>query len=107
MDEHSTTSAIEFKRFSRVMKSKEIQKLGKSELPRYSIRIKGHISNHWGDWFGNASICCEQNGVSTIVLAVSDQAALFGMLRKIRDAGMVLLSVNLINEEINRNRRKT
>ncbi len=59
----------------------------------YQIRIKGHLGHHWTDWFGGLTITLEDNGDTLLTGPVVDQAALFGLLRKVRDLGMPLLSV--------------
>ena len=58
----------------------------------YQIRIKGHLGRHWTDWFGGLTITQEDNGETLLTGAVVDQAALHGVLRKVRDLGMPLLS---------------
>ena len=60
----------------------------------YQIRIKGHLSHQWADWFEGLTITLEDNGVTLLRGLVVDQAALYGLLRKVRDLGMPLLSVN-------------
>ena len=60
----------------------------------YQIRIKGHLGRPWADWFGGLTIALEDNG-DTLVTGPVDQAALHGVLRKVRDLGMPLLSVIL------------
>ncbi len=62
----------------------------------YQIRIKGHLNQQWRDWFENAMITLEENGDTLLTLPVIDQAALHGLLKKIRDLGMTLLSVNRV-----------
>jgi hypothetical protein len=62
----------------------------------YQIRIKGHLGRHWTDWFGGLTITQEDNGETLLTGAVVDQAALHGVLRKVRDLGMPLLSVNRV-----------
>jgi hypothetical protein len=62
----------------------------------YQIRIKGHLDDQWTDWFENAAITLETNGDTLLTVPVIDQAALYGLLKKIRDLGMPLLSVNRI-----------
>ena len=62
----------------------------------YQIRIKGHLDHQWKDWFENATITLEENGDTLLTLPVVDQAALHGLLKKIRDLGVPLLSVNRI-----------
>lgn len=60
----------------------------------YQIRIQGHLGSEWTDWFEGLSISLEDNGETLLTGPVVDQAALHGLLRKVRDLGMVLLSVN-------------
>ena len=59
----------------------------------YQIRIKGHLGTQWTDWFGGLTITLEDNGETLLTGPVVDQAALYGLLRKVRDVGMPLLSV--------------
>jgi hypothetical protein len=59
----------------------------------YEIRIKGHLDDRWADWFGGLTITLEDNGDTLLTGPVVDQAALHGLLRKVRDLGMPLLSV--------------
>ena len=60
----------------------------------YQIRIKGHLSEQWMDWFEGLTITLEENGNSLLTGQVIDQAALHGILKKIRDLGMPLISLN-------------
>ena len=62
----------------------------------YQINIEGHLDDRWADWFENASISLEENGDTLITCPVVDQAALHGLLKKVRDLGIPLLSVNSI-----------
>ena len=59
----------------------------------YQIRIKGHLDQRWADWFGGMSITQGANGETRLTGPVADQAALYGVLRKVRDLGLPLLSV--------------
>ncbi|MDB5082205.1 MAG: hypothetical protein JWP00_4129 [Chloroflexi bacterium] len=59
----------------------------------YEIRIKGHLSPQWRDWFGGLTLTLEDNGETLLIGLVADQAALHGLLRKVRDLGMPLLSI--------------
>lgn len=59
----------------------------------YEIRIKGHLDGRWAEWFGGLTITPEDNGITLLTGPVADQAALHGLLRKVRDLGMHLLSV--------------
>jgi hypothetical protein len=60
----------------------------------YQLRIKGHLGHEWTDWFEGLDIAALDNGETLLTGAVVDQAALHGLLRKVRDLGMPLLSVN-------------
>ena len=59
----------------------------------YQIRIKGHLGRQWTDWFGGLTLTLEDNGETLLTGPVVDQAALHGLLRKVRDGGMPLVSV--------------
>ena len=63
----------------------------------YQIRIKGHLVQKWTDWFEGLTITLEENGDTLLTGQVIDQAALHGILKKIRDLGMPLLSVNVVD----------
>jgi hypothetical protein len=63
------------------------------EPEHYEIRIKGHLDNRWADWFEGLTITTLDNGETLLTGPVVDQAALHGLLRKVRDLGMPLLSV--------------
>ena len=62
----------------------------------YQIRIKGHLGRQWADWFEGLTITLEDNGDTLLTGTVVDQAALHGILKKVRDLGMPLLSVNSV-----------
>ena len=59
----------------------------------YQIRIKGHLGHQWTDWFGGLTITLEDNGDTLLTGPVIDQAALYGLLRSVRDLGLPLISV--------------
>ena len=59
----------------------------------YQIRIKGHLDPQWTDWFEGATLTLEANGETLLTCPVVDQAALYGVLRRVRDLGLPLLSV--------------
>src|SRR6266567_1854502 len=62
----------------------------------YEIRIKGHLDDRWAAWFGGLTLTREDNGETLLTGPVVDQAALHGLLRKVRDLGMPLLSVTRV-----------
>jgi hypothetical protein len=59
----------------------------------YQIRIEGHLGHQWSDWFEGLTITLEDNGDTLLIGPVVDQAALHGLLRKVRDLGMTLIWV--------------
>jgi hypothetical protein len=59
----------------------------------YQIRLQGHLSRRWKDCFGDVTITLEDNGETLLTCPVADQAALYGLLRKVRDLGLPLISV--------------
>jgi hypothetical protein len=62
----------------------------------YQIRIKGHLGRQRTDWFEGLTITLETNGDTLLTGPVIDQAELHGLLKKVRDLGIPLLSVNII-----------
>jgi hypothetical protein len=62
----------------------------------YQLRLEGHLGDQWTDWFDGLTITLEDNGDTLLTGPVIDQAALHGLLKKVRDLGMPLLSVNPI-----------
>jgi hypothetical protein len=62
----------------------------------YEIRLKGHLDDRWSDWFGGLTITLEANGDTLLTGLVADQAALHGLIKKVRDLGMPLVSVRPI-----------
>jgi len=59
----------------------------------YRIKVKGHLDRRWTEWFGGLTITLEDNGETLLTGQVADQAALHGLLRKVRDLGLPLISV--------------
>ena len=65
----------------------------------YQIKIKGHLDPRWSEWFDGLTITHEPNGETTLSGPVVDQPALFGLLLKIRDLNLTLLSLNRIEPD--------
>ena len=66
------------------------------EPATYEIRLQGHLPERWIAWFGEVAIGLEEDGVTRLTCAAIDQAALHGLLKKVRDVGLPLVSVNLV-----------
>jgi hypothetical protein len=62
----------------------------------YQIRIKGHLGSQWTEWFAGLTITLEEDGNTLLTGTVIDQAALHGLLKKVRDLGIPLLSINSV-----------
>ena len=77
----------------KAMSSKRNPKTNPGQLYVYQIRIKGQLGTEWTDWFEGLTITLEDNDDTLLTGPVVDQAALHGLLRKVRDLGMPLLSV--------------
>ena len=65
----------------------------------YRIRVKGHLDDRWSEWFGGLDIRLQEDGTTALFGPVVDQAALHGLLNKVRDLGMPLLSVVCIEAD--------
>ena len=65
----------------------------------YQIRVKGHLAEHWAEWFDGLSLRNEANGEATLHGPVADQAALHALLVKIRDLHLPVLAVNRVDME--------
>jgi hypothetical protein len=62
----------------------------------YEIRLKGHLDSRWAAWFDGMGLSNESDGTTVIHGPVIDQAALYGLLRKLRDVGLPLISVTQV-----------
>lgn len=63
------------------------------QLSVYQLRVKGHLDRQWSEWFDGLTPTLEENGDTLLTGPVVDQAALYGLIKKVRDLGMPLLSV--------------
>lgn len=68
-------------------------------LTFYQIKVKGHLDPHWSEWFDGLTISHEANGETVLAGPVMDQAALHGLLLKIRDLNLTLLSVQRVEPD--------
>lgn len=75
----------------------------------YHIRVKGHLAARWNDWFGPMTVTPEDNGDTVLTGPLIDEAALHGILRRIRDLGLPLLSIECIepDQPASRNERRS
>ena len=80
------------------MSNKRIPHSDSAHSMFYQIRLKGHLGRQWADWFEGLTITLEENGETLLTGPVSDQAALHGLLKKVRDLGLPLLSVMRITQ---------
>jgi len=70
---------------------------GRHQIPgRYEIRVQGHLDARWAAWFDGLTLSHGSDGTTIIDGPVADQAALHGLLQKIRDLGLPLISVNQV-----------
>jgi hypothetical protein len=76
------------------MSSKRNPKKVPGQLVVYQIRLRGHLSDQWTTWFDGFTITLEEGGDTLLTGPVVDQAALFGLLKKVRDLGLPLVSIN-------------
>ena len=59
----------------------------------YELCVKGHLDDRWSEWLGGLAVQCQEDGTTVLVGPVVDQAALHGLIKKVRDLGLPLLSV--------------
>lgn len=74
-----------------------VDKMGFEKPETYQIKVKGFLDQKWSDWFDGFTITSQAENETLLVGPVSDQGALLGLLAKIRDLGITLLSVEKIN----------
>ncbi len=83
------------KRMRKTVTASEDQK----EPGFYEIRIKGHLDHRWAAWFEEFTITLEDSGETLLSGPVIDQAALYGLLKKVRDLGLPLISVSQVQNQ--------
>ncbi len=70
-----------------------------TQQPWYEIRVRGHLNPGWAVWFEGLTVTQRADGTTALAGAVADQPALYGLLKKIRDLGLFLVSVTCVNYE--------
>ncbi len=65
----------------------------------YELRLEGHLDQHWSSWFGGLALTLEGDGTTTLRGIVTDQSELHGLLAKLRDLGVTLISVTPIDAD--------
>jgi hypothetical protein len=68
----------------------------------YEFCVQGHLDPDWAEWFDDFTLTHRSDGVTVLVGPVVDQAALHSLLNKIRDLGLTLISVNLVDRKYNK-----
>jgi len=68
----------------------------RDEPATYEIRLKGHLPDRWAGWFGDVAIGLDEDGTTVLTCPAIDQAALYGLLKKVRSLGLPLLAVNRV-----------
>jgi hypothetical protein len=81
------------------MSNKSNPKSNPRQPKSYQIRISGQLGDQWSDWFEGLTITLEEDGYTLLSGPVVDQSALHGLLKKVRDLGIPLISVNRIEPE--------
>jgi hypothetical protein len=89
----------------KVMSNELEPKTDPSQPVVYQIRLKGHLGSQWTDWFEGLTITLEEDG-DTLLTGPVDQAALHGLLKRVRDLGMTLVSVNQVQTQETRQKRR-
>lgn len=66
----------------------------------YQIRVRGHLGERWSEWFNGMQIMNEANGEAVLAGPVADQAALYGLLARVRDLGLPLIAVSRVPRDL-------
>jgi hypothetical protein len=104
VEEKNETNYVEMyscqgKRTGRRMSETPISMEDHYEPQLYEIRLKGHLDDRWAEWFEGLTITLEDTGDTLLTGPVIDQAALHGLLKKVRDLGMPLVSVSPLEHD--------
>ncbi|MGV8973537.1 MAG: hypothetical protein ACOH10_14545 [Rhodoglobus sp.] len=67
-------------------------------MSRYEIRLAGQLDSRWSEWFEDATLTTDADGFTTLTGTVIDQAALHGLIRRVSDLGVPLISVNILHD---------
>ena len=70
---------------------------GRQSPTRYRLRVGGQLDHHWSPWFGDLTLTHDDDGTTSLTGVVADQAELHGLLTKIRDLGVTLISVETVD----------
>jgi hypothetical protein len=68
-----------------------------SPTPSYRLHVAGHLDDHWSDWLGGHPLVRNSDGTTTLTVEGADQAQLHGVLSGIRDLGVTLLSLHVVD----------
>jgi hypothetical protein len=79
--------------------SKPHTSTGDADAGRYEVRLKGHLADRWSTWFDGLTLTRDSDGTTVITGDVVDQAALHGLLQKVRDTGLSLISVEHVDRD--------
>ena len=69
-------------------------------MTRYQVRVDGHLDRRWSSWFGHLSLAHQDDGTTTLTGAVADQPELHGLLARVRDLGVTLISVQVVDATV-------
>jgi hypothetical protein len=69
------------------------------EAGRYEVRLQGHLDGRWAAWFDGLALLQDSDGTTVISGPIADQAALHGLLQKVRDTGLPLVSVTCVEPD--------
>jgi len=83
------------------MSNKKKFKTDSSQHPIYQIKVEGQLDSQWTDWFDGLTISLQKEGDTILSGPVADQAALHGLLKKVRDLGLPLVSVQRVQSNEN------